>query len=375
MEGRKLENRTGIEDDKLTHLGRMIRDTPVNVDLVDRTMLRYAARNRTDRTAPTAKNGRTRRGRTAVGVASILLLCGVFISMAFISPTLAASIRQIPVLNSIFELAGDLGLRTAEEQGLTSVPNHSDTHDGLTLNVPEVLFDGVRVSIGLERHTTEDRFLKRGLGDLMSDIKLSINGEDLLAYGLQGGGSAPGIFSLKGKDEGSRIIQFADIRSRGGRSLPNKFDLLLSITVDGVSQPFQITIPVEKKTVNNLITEPIIRQHDGMTFILDKVELTPITSLITTRVEVPTGQKVREKLPHLGFEMVNDTGNLIKAVNGSIGFSATDGNILTTDTMLEPMQQPTESITIRTYKNLGIDAEGNVDKEYIPEFEVTVPLK
>ncbi|OKP87231.1 DUF4179 domain-containing protein [Paenibacillus sp. P32E] len=370
-----MENRSRIGDDKLKHLGRMIRDTPADVDLVDRTMQRYAARNRTDQTAPAVKNGRTRRGRTAVGVAAVLLLCGSFIGMAFIPPTLAASIRQIPVLNSIFKLAGDLGLRTADDQGLVFTPNRSDTHDGLTLNVPEVLFDGVRVSIGLERQTTEERFLKRELGDLMSDIKLSINGEDLLAYGLQGGGSAPGIFSLKGKDEGSRIIQFSDIRGRGGRSLPDQFELLLSVTVDGVSEPYRITLPVEKKTVNNQIADPIVRQHDGMIFTLDKVELTPITSLITTRIEVPERQKIRGKLPLMGFEMVDDSGNLVKAVNGSMGFNATDGNVLTTDTMLEPLKQPSQYITIRTYKILSIDPKGNMDKEYIPEFEVTVPLK
>ncbi|MHA6532342.1 DUF4179 domain-containing protein [Paenibacillus sp. BAC0078] len=363
-----MENRTTIGDERLEHIGRLIRDTPVEVELVERTMKRFEAKGRNNR-AP------RRRRWAAVIVASVLILCLSFLSVGFISPTLAASIERIPVLGSIFELAGDLGLRTADEKGLALTPNQSDSHEGLTLTVPEVLFDGVRVSLGLERQTTEEKFLMQELGDLLGDIKVSINGEDLHAYGLTGGGSAPGVFTLKGKDEGSRIVQFSDMRSQGGRALPDKFELLLTVHVDGISEPFHITLPVEKKTVNNLIAEPITREYSGMLFTLEKVELTPVTSSITTRIELPEGQKINEKLPAMGFEIVDDRGNQLKELSGGVGLSATGGNVLTTDALFEPLQQPVNQVTIRTYKILGIDAEGYVDKEFIPEFEVTVPLE
>lgn len=364
-----MENRTTIGDERLEHIGRLIRNTPVEVELVDRTMKRLETRGRNNR-AP-----RRRRRRAVVLVASVMLLIFSLLGAGFISPTLAASIGQIPVLSSIFELAGDLGLRTADEKGMILTPNRSDSHEGLTLNVPEVLFDGVRVSIGLERHTTEERFLKQGLGDLMGDIKLSINGEDFRTYAQTRGGSSPGIFSLPGKDQSSRIIQFSDMHSQGGQALPDQFELMLSVSVDGIPQPFQITLPVEKKTVNNLITEPITRKHGGIIFTLEKVELTPVTSSITTRIELPQGQKISEMLPLIGFEIVDDRGNPLQEVSGGVGLSATGGNVLTTDAFFEPLQQPASQVTIRTYKILSIDSEGYVDKEYIPEFEVTVPLK
>ncbi|WP_019913908.1 DUF4179 domain-containing protein [Paenibacillus sp. HW567] len=362
-----MENRTTTEDERLEHISRLIRNTPVEVELVDRTMKRFEAKGRNNR-AP-------RRRKVAVLLASVMLLILSLLGAGFISPTLAASIGQIPVLGSIFELAGDLGLRTANEKGLALTPDRSDSHEGLTLNVPEVLFDGVRVSIGLERRTTEERFLKRELGDLLGDIKVSINGEDLRAYGLKYGGSSPGVFILKGKDDASRIVQFSDMRGQGGRALPDKFELLLTVHMDGILDPFHITLPVEKKTANNLIAQPVTREHAGMIFTLDKVELTPITSLITTRIELPEGQRISEKLPSMGFELADDKGNLVRAVNEGVGFSATGGNVLTTDTLFEPLQQPVKQVTIRTYKILSIDSEGYVDKEYIPEFEVVVPVK
>ncbi|MEK3674407.1 DUF4179 domain-containing protein [Paenibacillus sp. FSL R10-2771] len=373
-------NHANREEEELERIGRMVRDTPVQVDLEERIMNRYVdGQQRGTRTEPVGLS--RRRGsvlrRGAGIVAAVLLLLLLITGTEFISPTLAASIKQIPGMESIFRLAGDLGLRNADQQGLAAVqkPELSDTHDGLKLIVPEVLYDGIRVSLGFGRQTDVLEFRQGDVSDLMTAIKLSINGEDINTYGPLGssGGGSFGPFLLRGKDADSRIIQFTDLQNQGGRAFPDDFELTLTIEVQGIQEPFVIKLPVQKKTYHSIIAEPLIRQSSGMIFTLDTVELTPITTRITTRLEQPAGQPVDHK-DFLGYDLVDDQGHVLREINGSTGWNATGGNVLIAAALFEPLQNKTEHITVRPFRILSIDPEGNQEKEYIPEFEVEVQV-
>ena len=88
--------------------------------------------------------------------ASVAMFFSLLVVASFISPTMAATIKQVPGLSSIFKLAGDLGLKTAEEQGLATKLHTSVTYDDFTLQVSEVVYDGTRGSIGIERPRKEN---------------------------------------------------------------------------------------------------------------------------------------------------------------------------------------------------------------------------
>ncbi|WP_283657373.1 DUF4179 domain-containing protein [Paenibacillus sp. RC343] len=173
-----MNNPLKPEDKEIEHLQKLIRNTPIQVDLINKTMERYG---KVEGKRYKRSNIRPKRKRNTIIVTSIMLAMTfmLMVGTGFISPTMAASLKQIPGMNSIFQLAGDLGLQTADEKGLLSKPNLSDTHDGLTLSVPEVIFDGTRVSIALERKTSDKRFLNTELPLLLDDLILSINGEEI----------------------------------------------------------------------------------------------------------------------------------------------------------------------------------------------------
>ncbi|MEK5489526.1 DUF4179 domain-containing protein [Paenibacillus sp. FSL R7-0297] len=371
-------NHANREEEELEQIRRMVRDTPVQVDLEERIMNRYKNGQQrgtgTESVGVSRRRGSVLRRGTAI-VAAVLLLFLLPTGTEFISPTLAASIKQIPGMESIFRLAGDLGLRNADQQGLAAVPELSDTHDGLTLTVPEVLYDGIRVSLGIERQTDVLEFRQGDVSDLMTDIKLSVNGEDINTYGPLGssGGGSFGPYILLGKDADSRIIQFTDLQNQGGRAFPDDFELTLTVDVQGIQEPFVIKLPVQKKTYHSIIAEPLNRQSSGMIFTLDTVELTPITTRITTRLERPAGQPVNHK-DFLGYDLVDDQGHVLREINGSTGWNATGGNVLIAAALFEPLQNKTDHITVKPFRILSIDPEGNQKKEYIPEFEVEVQV-
>ncbi|WP_230486296.1 DUF4179 domain-containing protein [Paenibacillus polymyxa] len=51
----------------------------------------------------------------------------------------------------MFKLAGDLGLQTADQKGLATSSNLSVIHSGITLKVPQIIFDGTRLVVALEK--------------------------------------------------------------------------------------------------------------------------------------------------------------------------------------------------------------------------------
>ena len=59
------------------------------------------------------------------------MLVSLLFITSFISPTMAATLKQVPVLSSIFRLAGDLGLQMADEKGLSTKPQTSVTGQGV----------------------------------------------------------------------------------------------------------------------------------------------------------------------------------------------------------------------------------------------------
>ncbi|MEK3712474.1 DUF4179 domain-containing protein [Paenibacillus sp. FSL R7-0333] len=371
-------NQVKREEAELERIGRMIRETPVQIDLEERIMRRALSGRLSGVKAEPRRLRRTGRMlRKSAGIAAAVLLVTLLIaSTEWISPTLAASIKQIPGMNSIFRLAGDLGLRNADEQGLAAVPERSDTHGGLTLKVSEVMYDGIRVTLGIERHTDVEKLQQGDISDLMTDIKLSVDGEDINTYGPLGGtgGGSFGPFLLRGKDADSRIIQFTDLQNQGGRAFPDTFDLTMAVDIQGIAEPFEITLPVVKKTYRNSIAEPIVRSVSGMTFTLETLELTPITTRLTTRIERPAGQPVDAVKDFLGYDLIDDEGNVLQEINGGTGWSASGGTALLSAALFEPLVHPGGRLTVKPFRTLSINKDGVREKEYIPEFEVTVPV-
>ncbi|WP_283657374.1 DUF5643 domain-containing protein [Paenibacillus sp. RC343] len=123
--------------------------------------------------------------------------------------------------------------------------------------------------------------------------------------------------------------------------------------VSGIKQPFKIEIPVEKNTKNNLVFTPSLkREYKNIDYTLEKVELTPITTSITTRIKLPANSKISSSLPlFLSYEIYDDKGKQLNFISNN-GWSATDGNVLINDSRFEPFLSLPKEITIKVYKSI-----------------------
>ncbi|MGE7690562.1 DUF4179 domain-containing protein [Lysinibacillus sp. NPDC097214] len=373
-----MHTRSKQEDKELDQLERLIRETPMEIDLVNRTMNKYES-TRYTKQPESSRTPKKMRQRVMMIVASAaMIICLIFVT-SLVSPTLAATIKQVPVLSSIFKLAGDLGLQTADEKGLSTKLHTSVTRDDFTLSVSEVVYDGTRVSIAIERPHIENE--KETLMDRISDIKLFINGNPLKAFAPDPENSMNGIIINPGKDNDSAIIEFVDERNQGGRPFPEQFDLTLRTTITGIQDPLEIDIPVKNKIEDYVTLQPnVSRQYDNIHFTIEKIELTPITTNITTRTILTDNSPVAELI--MGIDVVDEQGHKLKLIGG-LGSYESNGSDKIMDHRYTPFESIPKTITLKPYIHLfkeypkgefQLDENGQPKIQYIPELEVTLPI-
>ncbi|SMF91656.1 protein of unknown function [Paenibacillus uliginis N3/975] len=307
-------------------------------------------------------------GILAATAASTLLIIG----SGFISPVMAETLKNIPVVGSLFIKAGDEGLKKASKQGLTTHANQSVTHEGTTLSISELLYDGSRISMVLTRETSDGKNETfRDWWDHIDDknqasyIRFFVDDKELnVGYTM----------SYTGEDaKNSTIITLSP------DSLPDEFKWNVVIWDIKTEQQFKLIIPVKKNTTNNVILKPEeLKSHDNINMTIKKLEITPATMRLELTITGKPGQDIKEieeAIPSqykimgsidINYDVMNDKGELAGSIGGN-GYGS-DG-IYEYTFMFEPFRALPQSITIKPYVQKG------EQKEYIPEleFQLSVP--
>ncbi len=374
-----MSTRSKLEDKELDQLERFIRETPLEIDLVDRTMNKFES-NRYTKQPERSRTHKKMRQRVMIITASAAMIFSLLFVTSLISPTMAATIKEVPLLSSIFKFAGDLGLKTADEKGLSTKLNTSVTSGGFTLNVSEVVYDGTRVAIAIERPHIENE--KETLQDRISGIEMFINDAPINSFAPENSKHI-GWKTMPGKDKDSAIIEFSDRSNQGGRPFPEQFDLTLSTTITGIQDPLIIDIPVKNKIEDYVTLQPnVSRQYDNIHFTIEKMQLTPITTNITTRTILTDNSTFELPWLTMGIDVFDEQGRKLELIGG-LGWRESKGSYQIMDHRFTPFESVPTSITIKPYIYLykeypkgefQMDENGEPKIQYIPELEVTIPI-
>lgn len=374
-----MDTRSKQKVKELDQLERLIRETPIEIDLVNRTMNKYES-NRYTKQSESSRTHSKMRQRVMMVTASAAMFFSLLFVTSLVSPTLAATIKDVPILSSIFKFAGDLGLKTADEKGLSTKLHTSVTHEGFTLSVSEVVYDGTRVSIGIESPHQEDE--KETLMERISNIELFINGAPVKSYTPENSMSIGSII-MPGKDNDSAIIEFSDLRNQGGSPFPEQFNLTLYVTITGIQDPLKVDIPVVTQVKEYLTLQPnISREYDNIYFTVENIKLTPITTNITTRVVLTDNSNFTQSLQTrmMSFAIFDDQGHELEEIGG---MGTSDGNIHISDSRFQPFESTPKTIILKPYiylfdeNEMGafqMDENNEPKIQYIPELEVTIPI-
>ncbi|WP_458120683.1 DUF4179 domain-containing protein [Paenibacillus sp. Z6-24] len=353
-----------------------------DVDLTDQIMNRIREQSTSNRNNERPEVKLARTGLIAVSVAAMLFLG--LASSAYVSPSMARALKEIPGASHIFAMTGDAGLRTADEQELLTRTALADSHNGLSIQAPEFMYDGTRFSIALKRQPDSGQTPQQSLIQSIQDVQLQIDGEPISTYAGANGDNTVDPMMIPGYDPDTLIMEFSDRRNQQGPAFPDQFQLTVQMKIDGAKQPFIIDLPVQKNTQAMKIITPNIQRHDqNILFTVAKMELTPITTNITTRIQLPDDQKIDLDTLMMNYDVVDDQGHKLPGLSGGHGYYEHNGSTLTTDSRFAPFTTLPKSITIKPYRQLlqkddpsqfQQDANGNIKVEYLPELQVTIPL-
>ncbi|WP_046212445.1 DUF4179 domain-containing protein [Paenibacillus wulumuqiensis] len=353
-----------------------------DVDLTDQIMNRIREQSTSNRNNERPEVKLARTGLIAVSVAAVLFLG--LASSAYVSPSMAKALKEIPGASHIFAMTGDAGLRTADEQELLTRTALADSHNGLSIQAPEFMYDGTRLSIALKRQPDSGQTPQQSLIQSIQDVQLQIDGEPISTYAGANGDNTVDPMMIPGYDPDTLILELSDLRNQQGRPFPDQFQLTLQMKVSEAKQPFTMDLPVQKNTQHMLVATPNVQRQDKhIQFTVANMEFTPVTTNITTKIQLSGGQKIDLDTIMIEYDVVDDQGHKLSPLSGGSGYYEHDGSMITVDSRFAPLTDLPKSITIKPYRKLlepsdpsqfQKEPNGDIKVEYLPELQVTIPL-
>ncbi|MDZ5474602.1 DUF4179 domain-containing protein [Bacillus sp. 31A1R] len=237
-----------------------------------------------------------RKKLASIATASIV---AVAIGIGTTSTSLADTIKQIPVFESVFQLIGEESLNKAREKGMVSTIGESAVDEGIKVTVTEVLHDGTMISIGylLESEEKLDSLLN-------PKMNFQMDGKPLGTYGV--GGSSTKISENK-------LAGVFHLNIEG--SLKDHFQLDMGIEKLGdINGDWHFTFPVTKSDKDSKSIMPMAtKNYGGTSVILEKLTF----SVSSTEVLVKIVESKQNKLHYTNFELIDDKGQMLGMISSS----------------------------------------------------------
>lgn len=356
----------------------------------DHTEIPPLVRSRLDETyaslsqqTPSTARKRVSRLRkiSLTAAAAGLLGIGIFAS-GFVSPVMAASIKNIPIIGSIFSsIQADSGLRAGGELGLASPVNRSISHEDVKLEVTETLYDGTRAVFlvnvtapNLDHGTYDNGAQTMKLSSAVENVVLSVNGEfqgDEESV-LQGGM----FYGPAGEAYPNTLVFEQVLDSSAMDKVPDNFTSTVTIKLDGVDHEFTIDIPFEKITTKEIVMDPNTAvTKDDLTFSVTKVSSTPITTRLTTSVTLngvsSLSSKDELRLRKIGIAVFDDKGQRLASLSGD---GVYDGNRLVYDRRYASTPGTSKYLIVKPFIIKDDFAEDVKEDQYLKGLETKIDL-
>jgi mRNA-degrading endonuclease RelE of RelBE toxin-antitoxin system len=338
------------------------------------------------------ERGYLRKFSIVTAIAATLTLI-VGISSAMISPVMASTLKEMPIIGGVFRFVEDMGLQFAEENGLTNEVNLSQTHDGITLHVPQVIYDGIRLSVAVQREENNysggifDREVV-GTGFDTKHIyqKGAINRFNILINGKSTFESAKlSLFGMRTNDPDLAIFQVAEDTRTQKRQLPDEFTLTLILGVEGAKTPFTFELPVRKQTEQLTYPLSVTKQSADYKLEMTTIQFTPMTTKVKLNIVLENGIKNRIKDYKLLYELWDDKGARLQHFSGGIARMGDQG-VITQELLFDRFEEIPQEIILKPFlpelvdpsKESGKfkeDANGEIVKHYLKELEIRIPVE
>ncbi|WP_145414773.1 DUF4179 domain-containing protein [Paenibacillus xylanexedens] len=320
---------------------------------------------------------RTHKGlrRTAgVAVAAGVLGLTVFAS-GFVSPAMADSLRNIPLIGSLFSsIEADMGLRTAGNEGLTTPVNSSFTYQDVKFKVLETVYDGTRAAFLV--HVTAPN-LNQGMYDNGKDIVKLSSGVENVFFDVNGSRPDSGLFySSAGANEPDKLLFEQVIPADHTGAIPDQFEAKVKLKLQGMDHEFELTVPFTKSTTDTHNVQPNSTiENDLYSVTVNKAEVTPITTRLTASIalkgEETLSKKEEKQLREIRFAVYDDQGRQLTALSGEGKYEA---NQLNWESIYATTAKDVKYLVVKPFKVKDDFAEEVQDDQFIKGIEMKIQL-
>lgn len=386
------------ESAEMEVIERMIRHSAMpKTSMSDEIMNRIGEINMSRTRKYAASKGKVWK-RAVVAASAAVILGGGIIGSGFVSPAMAEALKQVPVFGTIFKGTTEEAVKAAMDQGIVKDPDLSVTHDGVTLKLSDLLYDGTRLSFVLDREGVDlegtastyvpssevgpdaNEWLKSKVVPEEKQEKGYIKRPTLLINGKEADYSK-GMFGDYPPRENAYSVDITK-----GANWGDEFELTILAEVTRIAEPFEFKVPVKIEDNAILLQPNATKTYEDFSYTVKQLKLTPVTTqlVIDSTGKVPssaeqTGDYIASMMY---YDIVDDQGNLLDQ-NVFEYFHSEPKTEYHVDELYSPFNGTSKSITIKPFtltvnKNdwsvVGEGKGSHGDKTYIKELEMTIPV-
>ncbi|MFT9819845.1 DUF4179 domain-containing protein [Lysinibacillus sp. NPDC056185] len=278
-------------------------------------------------------------------------------SAAYVSPTFASTLSQLPIVGSVFSNSGLLGLKQASELGLTSTIGEKQTINGISVTIDEVLYDESNISVGF----TIDSEKELSMEYFGSGLDLTINGKYPEASSGSYGKKVLSPTVLTG-------ISTFDVKD----NMPDSFEMGLVLEGKG-GEKWEFKAPVKK--ITDIVYVPVSHQQqaEGIQLDVSKISLSPSGIALDYKAsEKGTIDNSQVGASFIEFRITDQNGKEITSHSGGGEghFDNGEWNFSSTKSF-DPISSNVQKLTITPYLMLpsgggGVQIDKNGAETKIP---------
>lgn len=327
-------------------------------------------------------NPRSRLRRLGSATAAAVVLGAGLFASGFVSPVMADSIRNIPLIGSLFSsIEGDIGLRNAGDLGLATSVNSIVSYQDVKLKVTETVFDGSRAAfmLSVEAPNLKDGKYDNGkktvkLSDAIHNVFINVGGKQ---EGDSGSLLKGGVFYAGAGEAHPDMLIFEQVlEPSGGSTIPDSFTAEATIVLDGIDHEFKLDIPFTRSTDNIINVQPdTVVSNEELSVTVAALQSTPLTTRINYSVALNNAdtlnKKAEARLGKIRVAVFDDQGRQLPALNGDGEYT---GNSLYLDSRYASTPGTSKYLILKPFVVEDDFTETVKAKQFIKGLEVKVEL-
>ncbi|WP_216827461.1 DUF4179 domain-containing protein [Alkalihalobacterium elongatum] len=298
-----------------------------------------------------------RRSKFIYGLSAAALALIVTTSLPFISPTIAETMKNLPVVGSAFEFVGNIGMKKGADDGLATSLGEQIEFDGHLVTFTETLYDGGEIHLGYIIEMIDPTQPPNFLGNF---FELFINGKPAGSYGMGGN-----------EEEVKEGMYIGAISIRLREDVPDSFLLGLR---PNESRSWFVQLPVEKQGDQKSFLVNQKRETNELAIVYDKVTFFPTSTELTLRLIMDEEAFFNDHFMLLDYLVTDDQGRVLQPFSGGGGGNGPENGKVTHtfEQYFEPLDTVPSSITIRPYLGDFKDTAPNIIRKKWINDELTL---